>query len=99
MVDHSPEFRAARASRINQFLGDDAVTWVFSRMERQYYEEFKNADSSEKRVTAWAKAKALSDFEKELKGILDDGELAHAEMQSLLHVDQMRRTGKPLPHE
>lgn len=62
------------AARVDSFLKDDAITGALSRMERRYYEEFKAADSSEKRVTAWAKAHHLDDFLTELRIVISTGE-------------------------
>lgn len=62
------------AQRIDDFLKDEAIDGVLSRMERRYYEEFITADTEEKRVRAWAKAKMLRDFETEMKVITDAGE-------------------------
>ena len=72
----SSEATIAAARRIDAFLKDEAIGGALSRMERRYYEEFKAADTSEKRVQAWGKAKVLDDLERELKSILDAGEMA-----------------------
>ena len=63
------------AQRISDFLKDDAIAAALSRMERRFYEEFIAADSSEKRVTAWAKANVLRNFEAELQIVMDAGEI------------------------
>lgn len=62
------------AARVDQFLKDEAIAGALSRMERRYYEEFKAADSAEKRVTAWAKAHNLDDFLAELRIVISTGE-------------------------
>jgi hypothetical protein len=62
------------ADRISEFLKDEVIAGALSRMERRIYEEFQAADSSEKRVTTWAKSVVLRDFETELRSIIDAGE-------------------------
>lgn len=71
----TPEQLIQDAHRIDLFLKDEAIIAAFSRMERAYYEEFANADSSEKRVTVWAKAKVLKDFEGQLKILVEPLEI------------------------
>lgn len=63
-----------RASRLKQLLDDPIIADALSRMERRFYEEFIAADSSEKRVTAWAKANVLKEFEREMNSVFDAGE-------------------------
>ena len=75
-MSKSPEQLIADASRLTAFLADEAIEAALSRMERRFYEDFINADSSEKRVTTWAKATVLRDFERELRSITDAGEIA-----------------------
>lgn len=99
MREHTTDQRALDGNRMREFLRDDTVNEALSRLERKYYEEFKHADSSEKRVTAWAKANALHDLTQQLLGVIDDGELAVAELNLLAQKHEARRTGKPLPHE
>lgn len=70
----TPEDRLRAARRITEFLNDDVVGGVLTRMERRYYEEFLAADTSELRVRAWAKARTLKDLEIEMKTILDASE-------------------------
>lgn len=77
-MNHEQAIHAA--ARVDQFLKDDAISGALSRMERRYFEEFKHADSSEKRVTAWAKAKVLDDFLAELRIVIDTGERAVLEI-------------------
>ena len=70
----TPEQAIQHAAKVEQFLKDDAISGAFARLERRYYEAFKQADSSEKRVTAWAKANVLDDFLTELRIIISTGE-------------------------
>ncbi len=99
MVTSSPETRALNGAKMQEFLHDDTVNAAFSRLERRYYEAFKSADSSDKRVTAWAKANALADLQQELLSVVADGEDAVAELNLLAQRLEARRTGRPLPHE
>lgn len=62
------------ASEVTRFMKSDVGKGALARVATKYYEEFRAADSSEKRVTAWAKANALEDFLKELQAIQDAGE-------------------------
>lgn len=70
----TPEQAIQDAMRVQTFLKDDVIAGVLSRLERAFYEEFVAADSSEKRVTAWAKATVLRKFEMELQIVMDAGE-------------------------
>ena len=73
------------ARRLDEFLKDEAIQAVFSRMERRYYEEFVAAiDSSEKRVMACAKANVLRDFERECRSMKDAGDFALASIKKEL---------------
>lgn len=72
----------AAGQRVKQLLDDDAVggpNGALSRMERQYYEEFKKSSTSEERVRAWAKANVLDDFVKEMHVIMQTGQAASIE--------------------
>lgn len=62
------------AIRVDAFLKDDAIATALGRLERRYYEEFKQAKSSEDRVRSWAKANVLDDFLHELQIVKDTGE-------------------------
>lgn len=73
------EERIAHAKRLQQFLADPLVATALTALERRYYEEYLSADSSEKRVTAWAKGNVLRDLNGALKAVLDDGEMAKDE--------------------
>jgi hypothetical protein len=57
-----------------EILADECMVEVRAMLERRYFEEFKQADSSEKRVTAWAKAHLLDDFWNQLHVVKDRGE-------------------------
>lgn len=62
------------AAKIDQFIKDEDVDAAFKRVATRYYEEFRAADSSEKRVVAWAKANALEDVLLQLRITIDAGE-------------------------
>ena len=55
------------ATKIKQFLADELVGGIMSKLERAYYEEFKKSKTSEERVRAWAKAAVLDDWENEMR--------------------------------
>lgn len=63
------------ATRVKEFLADPIIEGAMSRMERRFYEAFIAADSSEKRVTAWAQATVLRTFETELNAVIGAGEV------------------------
>ena len=63
------------AARLDQFLKDEVVDGAFKEVATRYYKEFRAADSSEKRVTAWAKANALEDLLLELRTAINAGEV------------------------
>lgn len=75
MSERSPEQIVRDGQRISEFLKDPAIEAAMSRMERRIYEEFLDADSSEKRVTTWAKATVLREFERELRSIVGAAEM------------------------
>lgn len=62
------------AMRVQAFIKDDAIAAAMGRLERKYYEEFKQSKSSEDRVRSWAKASVLDDFLNELQIVIDTGE-------------------------
>jgi hypothetical protein len=79
------------AARVDLFLRDDAIVMAFALMERRYYEEFKQADSSESRVRAWAKANVLDDFQAQLRIVVTNGEAAVFGLQA----DAKRKMQRP----
>lgn len=70
----SPEKTIEDARVVKNFLDNDVVKAALARVSVRYYEEFRRADSSEKRVTAWARANALEDVLTELQAVKDAGE-------------------------
>lgn len=70
-----PEEQIRDSQRIDAFLKDPAIESALSRMERRYYEEFLGAENGEQRAKAQGKALTLKDLERELKSILDAGEM------------------------
>lgn len=62
------------AAEVSRFMKSDVGKGALARIAAKYYEEFRRADSSEKRVTAWAKANALEDFLTEIQTVQDSGE-------------------------
>lgn len=76
MSERSAAQLLADARRIDEFLGDDAIKAAFSRMERRYYVEIEAADGAHHVLNVQAKIRALRDFERELKNILDPLDVA-----------------------
>lgn len=95
----SREALAAAGYRVNEFLNDDIVKQALDALHNKYVAEFKAADSSEKRVTAWAQFRVLDDFQTALRAVVNAGEVATHEMLRIARVEESRKTGKPLPHE
>ena len=54
---------------------------VFATVAANIYNEFRAADSSEKRVTAWARANALEAILTEMNAIVENGEAAKIQME------------------
>lgn len=61
------------ASRVEAFLADEAVAGAFTTLSQRLHAEFIAADDSEKRTTAWAKARALDELKTELRAIVGRG--------------------------
>lgn len=72
------EEQASRGERVEQFLKDEAVQEVLAKLEKKYYEEFKQARTAEGRESAHAKALVLDDFTTSVRAIVDTGKLARA---------------------
>lgn len=62
------------AMRVSNFLKDPAIITALAGVKWRNYERFESADSSEKRVQAWACAHVLKEFEQELQLVIDQGE-------------------------
>lgn len=72
----SAEQIIAEANRVGEFLADPIIAEAMSRMEGRFYEAFIASTSSEQRVTSWAQASVLRQFEIELRSTIDAGEMA-----------------------
>lgn len=59
---------------MKQIMDDDVMKAALARVSVSIYAEFRRADSSEKRVTAWAKANVLEEILTELQAVKDAGE-------------------------
>jgi hypothetical protein len=64
----------ADAAIVKQFLANEVIDAALKRVAATIYQEFRDADSSEERVTAWARAKALEDVLNELHAVKSAGE-------------------------
>ncbi len=67
--------------RVKQFLADEVIDGAFKSVASDIYAEFRQADSSEKRVTAWAKSNALEAILTELNAIASRGEYEAKELE------------------
>lgn len=54
---------------------------VLATVAANIYSEFRAADSSEKRVTAWARAKCLEEIITEMNAVVENGEAAKIQME------------------
>jgi hypothetical protein len=88
----TPETIIRLAAKADQFLKDEVFTGALLRLERKYFEEFKQTKTSEERIRAWAKAAVLDDFKEQLRIVIDAGE------REVLTADaEARRTAKATP--
>jgi hypothetical protein len=81
MPEKSHEQKVADGLRLDNFLKDELIAGIMTKLERKFYEEFKASDTSEKRVRAWAKAAVLDEWENEFRivgGIADAAKVALA---------------------
>lgn len=67
--------------RVKQWLDDELFKDVLKTVSANIYAEFRAADSSEKRVTAWAKANALEAILVALNSVVEEGERARLESE------------------
>lgn len=95
----SRESLAQAGERINAFLHDEIVQEALRALERKYLNEFKAADSSEKRVTSWAQFRLLDDFTTALTSVVTAGDHAAHDLLRIAKVEEARKAGRPLPHE
>lgn len=73
---NNPDAIIRRAAKIDAFLKDEDIDAAWKQVATRYYEEFRRAESSEQRMQAWARAKALEDILTELRVAIDSGERA-----------------------
>ena len=66
---------------VERFKNDDVMKSVFATLAARYYKLFRDADSSEKRVTAWALSNALEDLLDEMEAVVSAGERAEIETE------------------
>jgi len=89
MPEKSKEQLIADGMRLDNFLHDEVIEGIMTKLERRYYEEFKKSKTSEERVRAWAKASVLDDLENEMRVV---GGLAE---QAKLTLDRENKRPKP----
>lgn len=95
----TPSERINAKQTIETFLKDDVIAGVLAKMERKYYEEFKQAMTSEERVRAWSKANLLDDFVHGMAAVVESGKAALLEMAAEQKNAERRKRGHPLPGE
>lgn len=78
-IDLDEQVRNGEA--ISRFLGDDTVKRVIAGLELDYFDEWKEAESVEKREDLRAKACALNDLMKALRTVVADGKLATHQLE------------------
>lgn len=67
--------------RVKTWLEDELFKDILKTVAANIYAEFRAADSSEKRVTAWAKANALEAILVEMNAVVENGETASRESE------------------
>jgi hypothetical protein len=72
----TPEQTIRDAATVDQFLKNEVIDATLKGLAVRYYAEFRASDSSEKRVTSWAKTNVLEDFLTELRAVVSAGEAA-----------------------
>jgi hypothetical protein len=65
--------------KVKAWLDDPLMKGVFATVAARIYTEFRAADTSEKRVTAYARANALEAILVEMNAVVENGELAKIE--------------------
>lgn len=68
--------RILRGERAAQVLGNTEFQVGFKELEAQYIDDWRKADTAEKRETAHARIRALEDVALHLKKKMGDGEMA-----------------------
>jgi hypothetical protein len=76
---NNPDAIVRIAAKMDAFLNDEDVDAAWKDVAKRYYEEFRAATSSELRMQAWSKAKALEDILLELRIPISAGERAVAD--------------------
>jgi hypothetical protein len=87
------ESRIRKARVIDDFLKNDVIADVLSKLERADYEAFLKATNSEERARAQGQALAHRNFEVALKALLDSGEREMIQIaKEVKKESQKRRT-------
>lgn len=60
--------------RVKAWLEDPLMDGILKTVAKDIYDEFRAADNSEKRVTAWAKGKALEAIISQMNAVASAGE-------------------------
>lgn len=60
--------------KVKAWLEDPLMDGIIKTVAANIYNEFRAADNSEKRVTAWARANALEALISEMKAVVSAGE-------------------------
>lgn len=78
--------------RLNAWLELPIVAERFRAMDRDRFNEFKEADTDEKRAVAWHRARALQDLLDEINGIQNAGK--HAAQKQETRREQEARAAR-----
>ena len=83
------EQEAQDGERVKQFLGDDAIKAAFARIDTLMFGKFKDAQTEEQRLRAWAVAQAVDEIQREMRVVVSTGERARDELGKLQRKSEM----------
>ncbi len=73
MTEEQENELVAKAARLEQFLAEPAVIEAVERLDRKYYEAFKQAVTAEEVAVVKARSSVLVDFFNELRVTVSGG--------------------------
>lgn len=87
----TPQKLIEEAMKIENFLKDETIGGCIKAVAAKIYDEFRAADTSEKRVLAWARSKALEELLTEFKITQEAGEV------EVMKIAQEAKRKQPQP--
>lgn len=88
------EDRIARGQRVRLLLEDEVVAGVFNDLDARGQMAFKSATSDDDRRNVWALVNAMDELKRQLRIIVEEGEVALAERERAeKRAVQQRGTG------